>query len=517
MVTISKLISVLLLIGPIAIIILLPLDQSRSHSGNLSCLGTAEAKQFEVTSQVVLAQDMLEGGNQGDQILQAINQQMKFINVALARMNPKQLLWSSKDYLPPQIKILKTESTLYPIEVLIDPPPFLKSTADSYLQKALKKNKITRGEKALRITYQASLNLYLCSKENTRAQNLLVVLPLDPYLAYWSVPKNRREQIHWREYSQFTNPCVDAEYVSENDPEEMWYYWHPLAQTAVCQELVNGPLVVSAELKPQKSLEVAKDIRFDELKKTAELRISIFVGHYTFDQTDNFNLELIKKSADTFLQQTDFESAKAHLPYSNNIHLPALNTFLITVWSAERAMKEVTRDVQYNSFGVEVILQGKLKKSGHSTKLRIYLAAPKGPGREYFLSAFGQAIQRDQIILYSGHSGAGRHFSPDSFTEEILRLTEKPILKDPLTYQVIGLFSCYSLLYFPPEGFPSPQLVAKNFHRDMIYTAAAQNDIAGKALLGIIDNFDRALSSNTPFSLNNFLKEIDLDSFFVVL
>lgn len=491
------------------------LFQSSQNSQNTSCLGHSGQYNLRFESFLYLNTEFIpEEFAVEDFYKQAAAEQLQYIRTRLeAIVLSDRLTKSAMSHEPPHIEIQRVEHTTYPTAIDIDdiePYPM----ENVYITQAIKAGRTAKQDKATKISYTAEAKFAFCITDERPLASVDFPLPLDPYLAYWYIDKSNRVPIRWESTNivQVVNPCAMSEVADYPHPRFYWYFWNPFErgkdernQRFDCRDtLREGSHYLMAKAK----VTAVKDAQASVLNvkpflqnRTQPLKISILFGFSKNEDYSLFSPAEVRSLIDRVFNASELEVAKRLLPYRSKKYDWALDKFLIFLWTLkhmadlERYSTEVTEDY------VGFLIHGTFQHSQKPFRIKAYVGTskPKLEQAKRYLQIFKEALNRDDIIIYSGHSGLGGNLSHGGFTQKLQTLTvaaknEAMPAPEELHYQILLLNGCYTYSYFPPRNFPLPDFRAPDFRRDIIYTADAESNTEGKVMLGLLWLVDNKLS-----------------------
>lgn len=377
-----------------------------------------------------------------------VEKQLKFIDGYLDHLEDK-----SYKFVPHKEKtfsILNIEKVSYPSDFIVDKIEVDNSLYPNFiLGKHLKKN-----QEALRVSYKARVKVTKCAKSESN-EKLTIILPKDPYLAFWYVPKNSRVLIIQDEaHKTITNPCSNKLMAELKYPNMYWNVWKPLAKESRfdCKELLNKDNhleIVKSNFLPIKAKK--KIVSYEYLRDTEVLKVSLISGFVS----DDSPLELTNE-------------AKKLVPFVNKLKDVKPVDFIKqdigvrSTYTMIGLMNKISSDSKWSARTFEdyTIIKGsgKLLNSSKKYSMEIFIGATvdyqNGTKHWNFLA---DALNNSDFIFYSGHAGMGTAFT----VPNIYKNTQLKNLKKSPQNQFIAVFSCSSISYFGDDFVKERNLYSK--------------------------------------------------------
>jgi hypothetical protein len=338
-----------------------------------------------------------------------------------------------------KIKILSIEKATYPFNIDIK-----KDQVQSKLYSTDRiKNQFTKGDKALIVKYKATIKVSRCGSDiSLKNKTHELILPLDPYLAYWYVPQNKWLLKKFSpQHHLITTPCSSIIMAELKFPSMYWNTWKPKAKTKDydCNQLLvkNKHIIkINSSFKSIKVL--PKKLDFSFLNKKDKIKISLING-LLFPVQTKINLERMKPLLKNI---NSLELIKKKLYIEQDISLLATFNFI-------KLMKRLATNLNWKveTYNDHFVLKtkGHLEHSKKPIELEIYIGPSvkyqKGRKHWNFLS---NALESSDFIFYSGHSGMGTSFTIKNLKKNS---TFKSFEKSPEN-QFIAILSCSSISYF---------------------------------------------------------------------
>ena len=202
-----------------------------------------------------------------------VKSQLKYIDGFLDHIDHSHIRfvphWEKK------FKVLKIKRIRYPIDIFLDK---IEVNPSYYPPKSLDRL-YAKGRDAIEVHYQANIKVTRCvnAQESVMTEYKLT-LPLDPYLAYWYVPKK-----HWVEMTyhpkvkMLTTPCASKTMAQLRHPNMYWNVWKPMAKN--CSDFLKENRHVktlNATFKKQNL--TRQKINFSHLKDKPKIEIAVISG-----------------------------------------------------------------------------------------------------------------------------------------------------------------------------------------------------------------------------------------------
>jgi hypothetical protein len=364
-----------------------------------------------------------------------VKDQLKFIDGYLDHLDNKNFKFvphHQKDF-----SIVSTQVVKYPTDLVIDKIPVDHSLyPDSIFERP-----INNGQKALKISYKARVKVTKCSNKRG-SENFDIILPKDPYLAFWYVPlKARVLLVQSRKHKSITNPCSNKLMAELKYPNMYWNVWKPLAKEKRfdCSKLLklrDHLQLAKSKFKPL--VPVKKLVSYEYLKEKKKLKISLISGFVEGGSPLKIN-----------------QNAKQLVDYVNKLKEIRKKDFVIqdigvrASYTVVGLMNKISSNSSWkvNSFKDYSVITGSgtLLNSSKDYIMDIYIGATvdyqDGTKHWAFLA---DALEQSDFIFYSGHAGMGTTFTlKNVFQNSKL----KSLAKSPNS-QFIAVFSCSSISYF---------------------------------------------------------------------
>lgn len=495
----------------------------------LSCNGTPKDLNVSFKSDIYFLKSAmpLDPKERNTLIIESIFHQNLYTFMNLGQINSI-LINSSNLGNRPVIKLISETEETYPSHPAFETEQeifFFGPEKQKYLTQIFPNGEITKGEPAIKVSYEYKNELQLClnSSDMSGLQQLEFLQPKDPLFSYFIVsPSDRRplENKSWKS-SASINPCMDPAAIGGGRvaPFAFWYHWQPRAKgkdlqgnAFDCESIYNDDVVNKVKVTFSENEEKKTNfIAFSELDNlNRPIKASLLLGAHNNYSFEEFNEDEVSKLINLYISGLSVEDAKKNLPYFKQKYDPGFSTLLIVLWNMTKHIKLHSIELQVDRFFVSVNYRGKLNLSKKDIELKMSFARnrPGMEGSEYFNKTMANAITQDDIVIYVGHAGYGSMFDG---ALKMLKSDESQKLNEKLKYQILALYSCSSQFYFHPSIFPKGKGGMK---RDIITSGGGYNDPTGQASIALIGSLDSYLynESYVPFGLwskqfkiNNFL------------
>jgi len=215
----------------------------------LGCQNPQEGE-LEINSSVVVHDDFVKKYNLIKNPKNAISKQLLFLQgyFYFSNNNPIMITENIVD-----IEVLETKATKYnrDLEIIYDERYFHYLYPKSYTGNI----NLNKSDSAIEIKYKAKIKAISCMSGLT--ENIYAKLPIDPYLAYWSLPQKEFKTFRGFGKTVVINPCVSLRYIQVNYSPDYWYFWKPDA---------SGRDFLNAKFSCTDSLKVGRDIIIPKMK-----------------------------------------------------------------------------------------------------------------------------------------------------------------------------------------------------------------------------------------------------------
>ena len=387
-------------------------------------------------------------------------------------------------HLEKNFDILTVKKIPYPVDVFLDKIEVDSSHyPDEVLGKWYKK-----GAEAMEVTYRAVVKATRCK---TPQESYDLILPLDPYLAYWYVPKDKRvEMAYGPEKKALTTPCAHRLMVQFKYPNMYWNVWMPRAKACggfLREDLHLGLFRAAFTPGPREQ----KRVEFSYLNDQRD-RIDIsFVSGLLHPMDTDENLKNIRKLLENInsIDEIDREKQKGQ------------DTATLATLTFMHLMRTLARDIHWSAEDRRDHLifksEGRLIHSKRPLSIQIYLGPTvdyqKGRLHWQFLS---DALKRSDFIFYSGHSGMGYTLT----LENLKKNSNFKTFENTPAHQFIAVLSCSSISYFGRDFIEGRNLSGRT--TDFLLTGF--DDHSYQLVPAVIQYIDLELAGR-PYSLKSIL------------
>lgn len=502
------------------------------YGNYLSCIGYPFDLKIKVKSSVYLAKKGMPENEQHKQGLYfgASVYQNFYAFGNLLDQNPNTpLKWSSFTTELPKIKVVSVEDATYPMDVEFEKVQDLEGMPPEgydYLSKVLPHGHIKKGEPAVKVNYEMESDIQTCFLDNSPEsfKSLKIFQPLDPYMAYFTVPISQRRLVKnpIRFAEGVFNPCMRTDGITSSgyNPFSFWLFWKP---EAVGHGADKQPFDCSLFYQNGKTIQMAKVDIEENAPKKAEffnfkhfeniqrpIKMSILVGGQESKIFQKLDPNDVKKFVELYLSDIDYQTVRNQLPQKYDAHFVKI---LILLWKVKNHMTIVSHEVRSDDLSVNVLLKGKLKLSKKDVELRISLS-PNNPhyaGTDIFAKNFNDDFLTNDIVVYEGHAFAGGIFDEGL---KLMKAQNFANMDKSIAYQIFAIYSCSSSFYYSEKSFPRIDNPA--FKRDLVRTAGAYLDGSGNGSLALIASLDQYIynESYVPFAF--WAKNFKSDNFYIL-
>lgn len=501
---------------------------SRSEA---ACQGEVSKISFKIHPKFYLNKKFLESSKLSDEEARAyIEKHIRHVYLAMPAFDKAQTAkFSTIPYGGFKISNVAQTDASYPLALqpswagigsyFIKPMSERTDIDSTYIMKAIAAGKTSTTDKALLVSYEAEIELLLCEDQHRKFSGE-VTLPTDPFLGFWFVPEAKRIE-KFNSYSgtnERITPCANDEFLYDHDP---YYYWHYISlNEAHCKESLPPHAMQSFPIENKKELSTVDahpfDLKFLDQVRTRELKVSV---NFTLidDESGRTQLDFGQESLAQVLaiiQNPSFEQAKAAIEEMQNYDI-ALRSGLIFAWS----LKSISKNFEFEQVAMEEQLvqwrlRGQLKQSQQKFNILVTIGSALKQAGSYgkFYAALNRGFAGSDIVYFGGHSGVGKNLSENRIHEEVKNLYSALAADQIPNHQLLILLTCYSLHYFPPNGFPVPD---KPFVRDIIGTASVPSGYDARIMVGLMEQIDRYLAKGKELPLEKWPAHYDRDVFLV--
>jgi hypothetical protein len=357
----------------------------------------------------------------------------------------------------PIISDVVEHSTVYGRDLIID-----KNVSENfslYPNDLFKKKKINANDKATTISYTAKVPVIKCADKSRDDSKIRLLLPTDPYLAYWFVPSEKRRDIGYAGTSAIINPCADAEMADLKFPSMYWYVWNPEAyghardaKDFKCKNLLKtGRDYQEIQATFTETKKTPLDLNFSALiqKKAWNIKIIFgFLDSHRFNKTDDIEAILTSNKdlriiAAKYLEPKILAVNKAMEP---------------SVWALLETIKSLASFAEFTKMNVRpeeghfiIELAGTLKESLAPFNIEIFLGPTSQGAKALHWKFLSKALKSSDMIFYIGHSGMGANVNLEAM-KDALKMSETEfshLFQKP--YQLFSITGCFSTNYYSTE------------------------------------------------------------------
>ncbi|MCY4645213.1 MAG: hypothetical protein OXB88_11405 [Bacteriovoracales bacterium] len=349
-------------------------------------------------------------------------------------------------HLKKDFEILKVQKISYPVEVYlnkvgVNPSFYPEKTLERWYRK---------GARATEVTYKAKVKVTRCREAQDHHD---LILPLDPYLAYWYVPKDKWVETTYESPSTkiTATPCAHEMIALVKEPSQYWNVWKPQAKKCLglLKENLHTGLFKGTFIPEEKK---SKRIEFSHLAhEKDEIHISFISGLLESEKTQK-NLKKIRTVLDDLnaIDKIDKEKQK-----DQDTATLATLTFMHLMKKLARHTHWTAKDLK-DHFIIES--KGKLLHSKKPITIQIYLGPtvgyPEGRLHWPFLS---NALKKSDFIFYTGHAALGWSFTLENLKEN----SDFKTFENTPDHQFIAVLSCSSISYFGEDFIKERKLAGK--------------------------------------------------------
>lgn len=434
---------------------------SSPHS--MICPGYAHDVQFMVTGQVILARTLL-GKENSEKIKTAIKAQLQFTNHLPLAHEGKWLKYFSASVNPdPMIKILSQEDVSYPFNLTLDGKiEDLYGAKSPYIVAGMKKGILGGRDKAILVKYESVISGALCTTVEKWDSSFDIMLPMDPYLAYWMVPPVKRIERSWGAARGRIPPCLNDEFTDIPVPNFTWYFWQP--SNAACRTSEEAKKFVYKARVTVTSKQPFIDEEMDIFSSDGK-KVSVIFGWINTQKEISTEFSTVKAWV------SDWSRGKYSLFQGKDHSSKSLFSFLFGLPDSWKI-----RSIQDFGDHLKILLVDGTGRSidifwGPSDSLG------KVPAKHWdFLT---DALQNSDFIIYGGHAGLG-----ENLKWQDQQKTKRSSIKKS---QTLAILSCYSNSYFSIEKI-FPRGGRKVGSRTLIQSVNEIKQV-GKVSLALVKRF----------------------------
>jgi hypothetical protein len=488
--------------------------KSASHEAPLLALCVGEFVQYEakIESSFVLNQKFLGKNSElltKKFLMESVRQQLNFAQGFLINNFNRSHRTAALSAEDPAVAILSLEETHYSRAMAFQPVGELP-IPNKYLEQAYAAGRTEASDPAVRVHYSARFKLGTCG---VPMETIVSQLPLDPWLAYFSVGRSDRQVYRWNQKKAEVFPCATNELADFPEPTYLWYFWSPLrrslepnlrwlnCETLLQDVLVTTPIVLTA---PHSSF-----------ARSHRHKVSMPLQHVQRPR----EVSLIFGTADHNIKHFSSGEINGRIAFDRVTGLRVENTrqlerglyeylFFLGALSELMHIENMQRRLKDNS--IEITLLGRLVQSGQAVRLRTFFGPTdvfaEEPPQHW---DFAQRSLRSDVIIYAGHSGLGRNMSLREIqrSAQATKRTASHVLRRAPRAQMFAYLSCYSYSYF---GNDMRRRIKRSKQRqlDLILTLSPFTSV-GRGALGVLEVFEAALTNREVSHQNSYLKNSD--------
>lgn len=502
-----------------------------SDKRSASCLGDASKISFKINPKFYLNKRFLNSNKLTDaDIRNYIEKHIRYVYLAMPSYSKAQTpKFSAIPYGGFSLSNIQMKDAKYPLALKTswtDVNPYFRTAMDKrvdidslYMKKAVEVGSTSLQDDAFEIAYEAEVQLILCEDGNRTFGNV-VNLPADPFLGFWFVP----EEMRVRKFHQVSKkeepitPCANDEFLYDHDP---YYYWHYFSlDEPACRERILPKAVESFPVRERINLSIndSQPFTLDFIDKVRSRDLKMTVNFTLIDDDSVFVKELfyhdLRPKIESIVAIPDFPSAKDAITQLD-MHDVALQSGLIFSWS----IKSLSEKFEFNFITsseqlMQWRLRGQLKQSLQKYDLLVTMGSAMQESGSYsqFYAALNQGFASSDIVYFGGHAGVGKNLSENRIQEGVTDLYNTLSADQIPEHQLLMLMTCYSLHYFPPNGFPMPN---KPFVRDILGTASVPSGYDARILVGLVEQIDKYLAKGKQTQWQKWPEIYERDLFLV--
>jgi len=471
-----------------------------------SCIGVSGHYLLPIQGQVLLNSKFLSSEihpPDQSQIQEAILEQLKF----LAGNQQKQhgdpgIYHFSVDKTEIKFQTTAVVKKPYGNDLLIDETSNKNPEQSAYLKKAFLSRKTSAQDLAYLVSYDAKVHANICSSSNSKISQIDFVVPLDPYLAYWVVPKTERQLVVWNKAKEIINPCADPEFADIPDPSFYWYFWEPHRElegkSKSCEDIFkHSSAMASYRVKPG----LLNTIRTANYRPLVSPKIDVLRAAFIFGWIDTQTSAL----KDRDLLKARLENDASSLARERGPSRDASVQDVLNFVSQIQSVSEIS-GLKTMKTGTHLLVQidGRYRANDQKFSLEIYwgptdIFAPQAPEHWNFLN---RNTSTSQLLVYAGHSGLGMNFTKG------IRSQPNQVKHNP--FQTIAILSCYSASYLSPQEIYQ---IGSGQVSDIILTASNIESMSNIS----VEIFKRfMIPSHTPPQLKTLANSALTNDYFIV-
>ncbi len=392
------------------------------------------------------------------------------------------------------LAVLSESVQSYGADLVIDTPkPYPEVPRKEYIDSARQVGKVNFSDLATIVDYEVEIEAIGCSEsEQALALDLAIVLPSDPYLAYWAVPADKRVQRSWRSVSAKVNPCADNEMADLPSPEYYWYFYDPYAEG--CAPVIERNAYVNSQLQLTEEGRLSNQVQIDHEKLRAldEIKISLVFGYIVHDEQyaglNQVALAIQSGASGLGPETSAWDTSSAQFLWLWN----KLDTFLDIGSKA----------VEVADGALIVHAQGRFRGTGQKFTLSFYLGPTDlyGPIPTNHWSHTLSSMLKSDVFIYAGHSGLGENLRINTIVDQAIPLSS---LTSAPKYQIFAYLSCYSYTYFDQGIYPALPWLQSREQVDLFLTGGMTYEF-GQASFGVLRTINNALIRRDAVDLTEF-------------
>ena len=298
---------------------------------------------------------------------------------------------------------------------------------------------------ALSIEYEAEQSIAICGNE---LEKLSIDLPVDPYTAFWLVPKPEWRPFIFLKQREVVNPCANSEIVSAPHASGYPFLWLPRAEgidangaAFQCDQWLHQGIeyqTANGSFSPE--LANSKKLRLTEVEKLPELNMALFFGlvsggdeEKSLDAAKTF---FLNHKGDLFTIIESERHATSQIKEKQDASVFAALYFLhqlCTLATLDHFEVESSQKV------LTIHAQATLKTTKKKLHINIHIASTNY-SYDWQKRPLLQEMQDSQFIFYIGHSAIGENLDWSRVSAGFPKKQN---------YQMIGVISCYSTAFYP--------------------------------------------------------------------
>lgn len=407
-----------------------------------------QTKTLKYKSRALIHHEFVDFYHLSNNAAAAVEKHLKYLNGFFNSQPRAEAAWHNIG--APRFKIFKTSNSNYGIDGDYDP------VADyvTYPSSFQKTRKLRKADKAMTVEYEAEQDVVVCSTKSKLPETVDLILPRDPYLAFWAVTRGEREDLLYYGIQAVTNPCADHQIVDLTQPSMYWYVWNPTAKGTNrlgkpydCKAKINDAWTESATAQVLERAVEAKPIDFSKLFSVPKLQASMVFGFVGRDDPS----EILKRAKPIFMNRDLREVARDSKTREqvNKVDVSAWALVQFIDGFSEIADLDTVQTSDRGSY-LQFDIRGRLKESKKPIDFNIYYGAtddrPGFPAHWQFLK---EALETSQMIFYVGHSGMGTDINLETLQKHLnISADDLRASMAGQPYQLLSIISCYSMVYY---------------------------------------------------------------------